>query len=44
MDPQALQQEALDAIASAATLTELDDARVQYLGRKSPLKLALREV
>lgn len=44
MDPQALQREALDAIASAGTLTELDDARVTYLGRKSALKLALREV
>ncbi|HXR12981.1 MAG TPA: phenylalanine--tRNA ligase subunit alpha [Gaiellaceae bacterium] len=44
MDPQALQQEALAAIASASSLTELDDARVKYLGRKSALKLALREV
>jgi phenylalanyl-tRNA synthetase alpha chain len=44
VDPQALQREALDAIASAGTLTELDDARVTYLGRKSALKLALREV
>ena len=44
MDPQALQQEALAAIAAASTVAELDDARVEYLGRKSPLKLALREV
>jgi phenylalanyl-tRNA synthetase alpha chain len=44
VDPQALQREALDAIASAGTLAELDDARVTYLGRKSALKLALREV
>jgi len=44
VDPQALQQEALAAIASASSLTELDDARVKYLGRKSALKLALREV
>ena len=44
MDPQALQREALDAIASASTIAELDDVRVRYLGRKSPLKLALREV
>jgi phenylalanyl-tRNA synthetase alpha chain len=44
VDPQALQREALDAIASAGTLTELDDVRVTYLGRKSALKLALREV
>ena len=44
MDPQALQQEALAAIASASSIAELDDARVTYLGRKSTLKLALREV
>jgi phenylalanyl-tRNA synthetase alpha chain len=44
VDPQALQREALDAIASAGSLTELDEARVKYLGRKSALKLALREV
>ncbi|MHB8468696.1 MAG: phenylalanine--tRNA ligase subunit alpha [Gaiellaceae bacterium] len=44
MDPQALQQEALDAVARAATPAELDAARVAYLGRRSPLKLALREV
>jgi phenylalanyl-tRNA synthetase alpha chain len=44
VDHEALQREALDAVASARTLTELDDARVRYLGRKSTLKLALREV
>ncbi|HKB94444.1 MAG TPA: phenylalanine--tRNA ligase subunit alpha [Gaiellaceae bacterium] len=44
MDPQALQSEALAAIASASSAPELDDARVKYLGRKSELKLALREV
>jgi len=44
VDPQALQQEALAAVAAASTLTELDDARVEYLGRKSSLKLALRDV
>jgi phenylalanyl-tRNA synthetase alpha chain len=44
VDPQALQREALDAIASASSIGELDDARVTYLGRKSALKLALREV
>jgi phenylalanyl-tRNA synthetase alpha chain len=44
VDPQALQQEALDAIASASSVSELDDARVTYLGRKSALKLALRDV
>src|SRR5204863_3697828 len=31
-------------IASAATLDELDALRVKYLGRKSELKLALREI
>ena len=31
-------------IAASATLEELDEKRVRYLGRKSELKLALREV
>ncbi|MES1246981.1 MAG: phenylalanine--tRNA ligase subunit alpha [Actinomycetota bacterium] len=44
MDPQALRDEALAAVAAAQTVAELDDVRVEYLGRKSPLKLALREV
>jgi phenylalanyl-tRNA synthetase alpha chain len=44
VDVQALETEALSAIAAARTNEELDDARVRYLGRKSPLKLALREV
>jgi phenylalanyl-tRNA synthetase alpha chain len=44
VDPQALEKEALDAIASATSVSELDDARVAYLGRKSALKLALRDV
>src|SRR3954447_9612623 len=44
VDPEGLKQEALGAVAGAQTLVELDDARVAYLGRKSPLKLALREV
>jgi phenylalanyl-tRNA synthetase alpha chain len=44
MDAQALENEAKSAIASARTLAELDDARVRYLGRKSALKQALREV
>jgi phenylalanyl-tRNA synthetase alpha chain len=44
VDTQALQQDALDAIASATVLADLDEARVKYLGRKSELKLALREV
>ncbi len=44
MDAQALEHEALSAIGAASTLDELDAARVRYLGRKSDLKLALREV
>jgi phenylalanyl-tRNA synthetase alpha chain len=44
MDAQALQNEAKSAISGAKTLDELDDARVRYLGRKSELKQALREV
>ena len=44
MDPNGLKEEALAAVAAARTVGDLDDARVAYLGRKSPLKLALREV
>lgn len=44
MNPDDLQQEALAAAAAAASLAELDEARVRYLGRSSALKLALREV
>jgi phenylalanyl-tRNA synthetase alpha chain len=44
VDAKALETEAKSAIAGAATLAELDDARVRYLGRKSDLKQALREV
>ncbi len=44
MDLEALEREAQSAIAGAATSAELDHARVRYLGRKSELKLALRDV
>ena len=44
MDVQAVETEARSAIAGASTLEELDAARVRYLGRKSQLKQALREV
>jgi phenylalanyl-tRNA synthetase alpha chain len=44
MDAQVLESEARSAIASAPTLEELDEARVRYLGRKSELKQALRQV
>jgi phenylalanyl-tRNA synthetase alpha chain len=44
MDAQGLENEAKSAIAGAKTLAELDEVRVKYLGRKSELKQALREV
>ncbi len=44
MDAKALENEARSAIAAAGTLAHLDEARVRYLGRKSELKRALREV
>ena len=44
MDADALVTEALDAVQRAASTEELDAARVRYLGRKSELKQALREV
>jgi phenylalanyl-tRNA synthetase alpha chain len=44
VDVEALEREALAAVSGAADDAQLDDARVRYLGRKSPLKLALREV
>jgi phenylalanyl-tRNA synthetase alpha chain len=44
LDAEAYRQEALAAIQRAATVRELDDARIRYLGRKSELKQALREV
>ena len=44
MDPKALETEAQSAIAGASTPAELEEARVRYLGRKSELAQALREV
>ena len=44
MDATALEGEARAAIAAAADVDALEELRVRYLGRKSPLKLALREV
>lgn len=44
MDAQALENESKSAISGARTLDELDEIRVRYLGRKSELKQALREV
>jgi phenylalanyl-tRNA synthetase alpha chain len=44
MDAQALEREALAAVAAAQSPDEVEPVRVRYLGRKSELKLALREV
>jgi phenylalanyl-tRNA synthetase alpha chain len=44
MDAATLEAEAAAAIAGASSPAELDDARVRYLGRKSELKQALRNV
>ena len=44
MDVEALEQAALAAVAAAASSADLEAVRVEYLGRKSALPLALREV
>ena len=44
MDIEALERSALAAVAAASTTDEIEAVRVEYLGRKSALKLALREV
>lgn len=44
MDAKALASEAKAAITDASALEDLDAARVRYLGRKSELKQALRQV
>jgi phenylalanyl-tRNA synthetase alpha chain len=44
VDAEALRAEAVAAIAAAADEAALEELRVRYLGRKSALKLALREV
>jgi phenylalanyl-tRNA synthetase alpha chain len=44
MDVEALEQAALAAVAAASTTDGIEAVRVEYLGRKSALKLALREV
>jgi phenylalanyl-tRNA synthetase alpha chain len=44
LDAEAYRSEALAAVESAATAGELDTARIRYLGRKSELKQALRDV
>jgi phenylalanyl-tRNA synthetase alpha chain len=44
VDVEALETEAGSAIAAASSAAELDEARIRYLGRKSELKQALRQV
>jgi phenylalanyl-tRNA synthetase alpha chain len=44
VDAQALENAALAAAESATTVDEIEQVRVDFLGRKSELKLALREV
>jgi phenylalanyl-tRNA synthetase alpha chain len=44
VDAAALQGEALAAVAAASTTAELTELRTHYLGRKSELKQALRNV
>jgi phenylalanyl-tRNA synthetase alpha chain len=44
LDAEAYRQEGLAAVERATTIAELDQARIHYLGRKSELKQALREV
>ena len=44
MDAAALEREGLAAAAAAASTAEIETVRVEYLGRKSAIKQALREV
>ena len=44
MDVEALERAALAAVAAATSTDEIEAVRVEYLGRKSVLPLALREV
>jgi len=44
MDVEALERAALAAVAAAASTDQIEAVRVEYLGRKSELPLALREV
>jgi phenylalanyl-tRNA synthetase alpha chain len=44
LDAETYRQDALTAVERAGDVTQLDEARVRYLGRKSELKQALREV
>ena len=44
MDVEAVERSALSAVGAASSTDEIEAVRVEYLGRKSALKLALREV
>jgi phenylalanyl-tRNA synthetase alpha chain len=44
VDAKALEETALAATAAASSADEIEHVRVEFLGRKSELKLALREV
>ena len=44
MDVEALERSAQAAVAEASSTEQIEAVRVEYLGRKSALKLALREV
>ena len=44
MDADALERGGLAAAAAASTTDEIEAVRVEYLGRKSAIKQALREV
>jgi phenylalanyl-tRNA synthetase alpha chain len=44
MNPSELEQQALAAVAAASTVDEIEAVRVEHLGRKSAIKLALRDV
>jgi phenylalanyl-tRNA synthetase alpha chain len=44
VDPEAVESGARSALAAASSVEEVEAARVEYLGRKSAVKLALRDV
>jgi phenylalanyl-tRNA synthetase alpha chain len=44
VDAKALEDAALSAVEAATSVDEIEHVRVEFLGRKSELKLALREV
>ncbi len=44
VDAQTLEKDALTALDAAGSVDEVERVRVEYLGRKSELKLALRQV